>query len=127
MEYRPDVFDPKLRGGFNLIHGFVVDVNTGRPLAGVTVRTLTTDVETRTDSRGYFELYAPSDRRGGPNVEPPTEDLMIRLPGYKTQIMRNFWIPDGMDTSFKIDLEPGAGTIERDLTHKMKRLDTSPR
>ena len=125
-EYRPDVFDSKLRPGYNLIHGFVVATETGEPLAGASVAATKTGVRTQTDSRGYFELYAPSSPRPVRGAT-PTEDLLVRMPGYKASIFRNFWITEGSDFGFKVSLDRGQGSKVRDLTHKMMRDDTESR
>ena len=51
--------DDRVRPGYSLVYGFVVDAETCRPVAGVRVHSEVTGVEGKTDSRGYFSVYLP--------------------------------------------------------------------
>lgn len=116
-ELRPHVVKSKLRAGFAMLHGHIVDAVTGEPLAGVSVRE--NSVQATSDSRGYFLLYAPAGS-GASDSLPETANLAAELSGYKTYIITSTALVEG-DTHYLIALEPGTGVTGRDDTHKLMR------
>ena len=116
-EIRPDVVKSKLKTGYAMLHGHIVDVATGDPLSGVEVRV--NSGQTRSDARGYFVIYVPVNPVE-PGSLPEAENLTADLPGYKTYLLTQSPLAEG-DTHFLIDMELGRGVTGRDDTHKMMR------
>ena len=116
----PAVLDPMLRPGHTLLHEYVLDAETGRPLSGVRVRFVSAGVETKTDSQGHFFLLVPT-----PEPEKPggigSDTLMYEKSGYKTIIIRNLGIASQEMGGTGMDMEKGRGVIETDGTHKLMR------
>ncbi len=123
QELLPNVLNPKLRPGYTLVSGYVVDSITGKPLDNVQVLVRNAGAEARTNERGYYEVSVPSP--------PPVElegvqlsggdDLTFSLPGYKKYLARNLDFPDGQTAGLNLPMERGAGETEEDYTHKLKR------
>lgn len=65
---------------FSSIHGTIIDVLTGKPLAGARIEALGTGVEVSSDSEGRFELRA---------LPVGIYTLVVRLPGFVIQRMDN--------------------------------------
>jgi hypothetical protein len=121
-ELRPEVLDPQLREGYLLVHGYVVDADTGKPLSNVRVRLEKYGMDTITDDRGYFSQSLqmptlPPDSPGFPGFE---DDLSAELPGYKKIILENqlFAAPGMLLT---LELQPGSGVERHDNTHPTRR------
>jgi hypothetical protein len=119
-ELRPEVVAAKLRPGYTMLHGHVADAQAGRPLAGAGIRLENAGVEAQTDERGYFLLYALAPPVNPTEDLPKTDNLVVYSAGFKTYRVANVLLTDG-DAHFKIELEQGEGTIERDKGHKMLR------
>jgi hypothetical protein len=119
-EESPAVLDPLLRPGHTLLHEYVLDAETGRPLSGVKVCFVNAGVEAKTDSKGHFLLSVPT-----PEPENPdgigSDTLMYEKAGYKTIIIRNFGIASEEMGGTGIDMQKGRGVIETDGTHKLMR------
>ncbi|MEM9558013.1 MAG: SpoIID/LytB domain-containing protein [Acidobacteriota bacterium] len=92
--------------GMAMIHGHVVDVETGRPLAGAVARLATDGAIATTDTRGYFELHAPG--AWGPKEKPALDDLVIAAPGFRTVRLDRVQLV-ASDMHFVVDMEPGVG------------------
>lgn len=116
-EETPEALKPLLRPGYTLLHEYVVDSETGAPLAGVQVSigggTATTD------SQGHFAVSFPTP-------EPPIPDgmgtatLTYKRAGYKTFVIRNFSVATEEMGPVAIKLLSGSGTIEEDGTHPLQ-------
>ena len=117
-ELRPEVIRAKLRPGYTMLHGHVSDVQAGRPLAKVRIRLEQSGVETQTDERGYFLLYAPAPHINPTEELPKTDSLVAEVGGFETYRLTNILLTKGA-SHFKLDLERGEGVIERDKGHKM--------
>jgi hypothetical protein len=118
-ELRPEVVTAKLRPGYTMLHGHVANAQ-GQPLAGAGIRLENAGVETQTDERGYFLLYALVPP-GNPTEElPKTDHLTADFAGFKAYRITNVLLTEG-DAHFKIELEQGEGTVERDKGHKLLR------
>jgi protocatechuate 3,4-dioxygenase beta subunit len=102
-----------------MLHGHVVDEDSGRPLKGAVVRLESAKAEAVTDDKGYFiinSVVPPTFRQ--PNEIPSTDTLIVRARGYKEhRIIGTLLVEDA--THFAIELEAGAGTTQRDDTHKL--------
>jgi len=119
-ELRPEVVAAKLMPGYTMLHGHVADAQGGRPLAGVRIHLENAGVEGWTDERGYFLLYALTPSVNPTEELPKTDHLMAEFAGFKTYRIANVLLTEG-DAHFKIELERGEGTVERDKGHKMLR------
>ncbi|MGH8009231.1 MAG: hypothetical protein ACREQ3_19765, partial [Candidatus Binatia bacterium] len=114
---RPETVIAKLKPGFVVFHGHVVDDFNGQPLAGVSVSLIKSGVQTTTDEDGYFFLQvpAPPPIELEPHEMPPIEDLVAELPGYKQHRDLNMRLQYGSRSI--IELERGVGVTEKDHTH----------
>jgi hypothetical protein len=82
------------RPGFTLISGWAVDTD-GKPLANVHIRVEGGRAEEQTNARGYYALSVPSPPgRTVDGINFPAKGTVIaELPGYKTFVARNFYLP----------------------------------
>jgi hypothetical protein len=119
VELRAENVRALARPGHALVHGHVADVQSGRPVRGAHVRLERAGLEADTDARGYFVLDAPAPAVGTDEL-PPTEDLTVEQPGYRTYHRSRFFLTEGA-THFIVDLERGQGSVERGVPHKMQR------
>lgn len=103
-----------------MLHGHVFDLNTGAPMKGVRVLLEKNGIKARTDSRGYFLLYAPASAIDPTEELPKTDNLIADLPGYKSYRITNILLGQG-GTHFIVDMEPGVGVTGREKIHKMMR------
>ncbi|MGH8497326.1 MAG: hypothetical protein ACRERV_00705 [Methylococcales bacterium] len=108
----------QLQPGYMRLFGHVVDVATGEPLAGVRVHAGDAGVDATTDAQGYFSLHVPVS--ASPDQPDSEADLTAEATGYQTYVLRNSLIWEGGDTHFIIDMEPGRGTREQNIRHKLK-------
>ena len=118
-ELRPEVIQSRLKAGFVMLHGHVVNTS-GQPLQGVRVYLEQIGVGGLTDSRGYFLFYAPAAVIDQANDLPATDNLLADLNGYKQYRLTNVLLPEGA-SHFIIDMKRGKGVTEQDATHKMMR------
>jgi hypothetical protein len=105
--------------GRAVVHGHVVDVESGRPVRGARVLLARAGLEVRTDERGYFVLDAPVPQADAAEL-PSTEDLAVERSGYRTYHRSDFFLTEG-STHLIVDLERGRGSVERGVPHKMQR------
>lgn len=119
-ELRDDIVAAKLRKGYTLIHGHVVNMTNGGPLAGARIHLENSAVETWSDSQGYFLLYAQAPAVNEAEEIPPADILVAEAPGHKTYRLDNILLAEG-DAHYIVDMEAGSGTIEQDRGHKMTR------
>lgn len=118
-ELKPEVVKSKLQPGKALVHGHIVDDDTGRPLKGAVVRLEQAKAEAVTDDKGYFilnSLVPPAFRQA--NEIPASDTLIVRAPGYKEHRITGALLVEGA-THYAIELEAGAGSSQRDDTHKL--------
>lgn len=87
-EERPEAIRAQMHLGWTLVHGFVVDDDSGKPLAGVAVRLGNSQADT--DARGHYFVSVPTPPIGDRGPEPLT--LTFRKPGYKTVLIENFTV-----------------------------------
>lgn len=117
-ELAPEVVASQTRAGFAMLHGHVVNKETGAPVAGAQVRLTNAGVSTETNGRGYFVLQAPAPAVVGVEGLPHTDGLVVERSGYKTYSLTRSFLIEGA-THFQLDLEPGSGKVVVDDTHKM--------
>jgi hypothetical protein len=120
-EERPDTVRARLRPGFTLLHGYVVDSESGKPISGVRVRFEKGGVETHTDLKGHYWLSVTTP---GPAVTGAmgADTLTYEKTGYKTVIFDNFGISGEEMGGNGLELEMGSGIVRHDATHKLTRV-----
>jgi hypothetical protein len=115
------------RPGFALINGWIVDADTGKPIPGVTVHVEGGRAAEQTNDRGYYALSVPappSRHYQGVGELPGVGTVIAEHPLYKTFLVKNVLLPDGMDAPMNFELTRGKGTMEYDDRHP---LDVFPR
>lgn len=117
-EMRIDSIRARSVPGTTMLHGHVVDVARGTPIAGATVRIAGTDETTTTDERGYFVLHAQGTRITSPDEVPELADLLISVDGFKTERLSYIALLED-DQHFVVDMVRGSGEVVRDVSHKM--------
>ena len=117
-EESSEVLDSLIRPGYTLLHEYVVDAETGRPLIGVKVTFIHASVEATTDSKGHYYLLVPTP---APNhgCGIGSDTLVYKKPGYKTLVMKNLPISAQEMGGTGIELQAGVGKIVVDATHKL--------
>jgi hypothetical protein len=117
-ELRIDSIRARTAPNTTMLHGHVIDVARGTPVAGATVRIDGTDHATTTDEDGYFVLYAQGTRVTSPDQTPEFADLLIEADGFSTVRLAYIALLEE-DSHYIVDLERGTGEIVRDVSHKM--------
>lgn len=118
-ELRETTVAGELRAGMELVHGFVSDALTHRPIAHAEVKLQLSGAATTTNTRGYFQLMAPAQSTSNLNsIEefPPSDTLTASAPGYKTYLITGFWHDSQSWRRMNIQLTPGTGTTREDIT-----------
>lgn len=114
-ELRAERIRSRTRPEATLFLGFVVDDESGRPLANVRVSSLPSGSSTRSDARGYFELAVPLPEPG--NTSPIS--LSFARGGYVTEHRLNLELWPGGDWTYRIRLRPGNGdTVVDENEHR---------
>ena len=116
----PQVLQPQVRAalavsGYATLHGYVTDASTGRPLEQVRVAARSSSAIT--DRNGYFVIRIPISPPGIDEL-PESADVQLDRLGYGTLILKRTLLSEG-ETHLIVELEPGAGTTERDNSHKL--------
>ena len=119
-ELRPEVLDPKLRDGYVLMQGYVVDADTGMPLSGVQVRLEKLGMVAITNDRGYFSQSVRFPTLP-PNALGFEDNLTFELPGYATYAFTNELITNTPWALYQIDLQRGSGVDRHNATHHLLR------
>ena len=87
--------------------GFVVDEDSGEPLANAIVRTEPSGNETRTDARGYFQIYVPVQTLSEATNAPAK--LIFAQPGFRTEERHYLELWSEGDWIYRIRLDRGDG------------------
>ncbi len=116
-QLRSETVGASLAPGTALVHGYVVDADTGEPLAGVEVSLH--GARAQSDATGYFSfnVAVPST---APDSLPESGDLLAERAGYQSYLLANTPIVEG-DSRLVIEMRPGAGAQVLDDTHKLMR------
>lgn len=116
----PEALRPEARAataapGYATLRGYVTSASTGEPLEQV--RLTVKGASAFTDRRGFFLLAVPVS---SPQLDslPEIADLQAERSGYKRLVLRNALLPEG-DNHLVLELHPGAGTEDRDNSHKL--------
>ena len=106
-ELQPETVTALHRVNETVFVGFVVDEDSGEPLVNAVVRTEPSGNETRTDARGYFQIYVPvqslSDAANAP------AKLIFAQPGFRTEERCYLELWSEGDWIYRIRLDRGDG------------------
>jgi hypothetical protein len=119
-EELPEGLNANVRAGFTLLHGYVVEGESGQPIVGVNVRMDHANVETRTDSLGHYLLSVPtpvSNYPGGMG----TDTLIFEKKGYSTEEFTNFGVTGEEMGGIAYGMEKGSQIHKHDATHKLMK------
>jgi len=122
-ELRSDVVAAKLDPQKALIHGHVIDSESGTPIAGATVRLRQQHVTAKSDQRGYFSLLAAALPYNMPDDVPLRDDIIVEANDHRTFEILNAFLPQGADTHYIVELQRGSGVDTRDDIHKLQRAN----
>ena len=121
-ELQPDYIGSLHREGATVMLGFVVDDDTGEPIAGAHVSSAPSGVQSWTDARGYFELPVPA--QPDTEVETAPAHLLFEQRGYQTQDRQYLELWSNGDWTYRIRLTRGKGTQaidERQFRHRIAK------
>ena len=121
-EESPEAINARIRAGYTLLHGYVEDDDSGRPLPAAIVRASNAGAETETDWKGHFYLSIPTPEPHNPYWM-GTDTLIVEKAGYKTDIRENFGIAGEAMGPANCGLEKGKGTIKTNAIHKLMRKE----
>ncbi len=106
-EFAPEAIQQLHRVNETVFVGFVVDDESGQPLAAAQVRTEPSGRETRTDARGYFQIYVPVQTREEAATAPAK--LVFAAPECRTEERAYLELWSEGDWIYRIRLERGDG------------------
>ncbi len=87
--------------------GFLVDEESGQPLAKAVVRAEPSGNQTRTDARGYFQIYVPVQTLAEATNTPAK--LIFTQPGFRTEVRQYLELWSEGDWIYRIRLDRGEG------------------
>ena len=119
LEMRPAVIESDLQAGLTLIHGHIIDVKSGKPLAGARVYLQATKLETLSDANGYFRMRPPTPSVDPAGDLPGTDNLVVESGGEMIYRRNNTMLPAGA-VHFIVDIDRDIGVI-KDGIHKLHR------
>lgn len=111
-EFAPEFVQPLHRINETVFLGFVVDDETGQPLVNATVRTEPSERETRTDERGYFQIYVPVQTPEDAAAHPAK--LTFSAPGFVTEERCYLELWSKGDWIYRLRLNRGDGVKQID-------------
>jgi len=123
-EESPEAISERIRPGYTLLHGYVVDAESAKPLSAVKVSFVNAGASAETDSKGHFSLSVPTPEPAIPGGF-GTDTLTYEKPGYKALVFENFGISGDDMGGPPLGLEKGSGTIKQDATHKLMRKESA--
>jgi len=126
---RPSELEPGFmralhRDGTHLVTGFITNESTGDPEAGVRVSAPAHNVETISDSRGFFLLPVPLQDTSG--VPRRYASVRFRKTGLRELTREYVELWSRGDTIHRIWMQPGKGTETIDERTTRRRLDEPP-
>ncbi|MFN2502517.1 MAG: SpoIID/LytB domain-containing protein, partial [Pyrinomonadaceae bacterium] len=113
-EMRAETTNRKTVPGNALIHGHVIDVETGKPVKGARLLLENSKSVVTSDVGGYFSVIVPSKT----GVIPATDTLIVEIGGSPLYRRRNVILAEGA-SHFIIDIDRTAGLSKKDDTHKL--------
>ena len=116
-EMRPEAIESNLRAGSTLIHGHIIDDESGKPLADARIYLENAKAQARSDSSGYFRMYVPTPPIDPAGDMPGTGVLIVESDGKVIYRRNNILLPDGA-VHFIIDIDASEPVVTDD-THKL--------
>jgi len=89
-EEQPEAVARRVHPGYTLLHGYAVDVKTGKPVPGLRVR-VKGRAETLTDARGHYWLSVPTPTSSQSELT-DANAVIAEKNGYETIILNKFSI-----------------------------------
>ncbi len=105
-ELNPEFIMSLHRPDATVIIGFVVDDNTGMPIADVQVGEHGNNAGPKTNNRGFFILNIPFSQRSE-NI--PVTDLSFQKEGYRTELRKYVELMPNTDWVYRIRMKRGKG------------------
>ncbi len=98
------------KSGEMMVVGWIMDEESGQPVADVLIQVEGSGRQTRTDERGFFLIQFPV-------AEHPTGSatLVVSRQGYCTRRLEKIQVWSGGDVLYRLTLEPGDGVISTDM------------
>lgn len=106
-EIQPEYVTTLHRLNETVFVGYVADDKTGEPLANTTIRTEPSGRETRTDARGYFQIYVPVQTLAEATNSPAK--LIFAKAGFRAEVRSYLELWSEGDWVYRIQLQPGEG------------------
>ncbi len=106
-ELQPETVAALHRVNETVFVGFLVDEDSGEPLANAVVRTEPSGNETRTDARGYFQIYVPVQTLSEATSSPAK--LIFAQPGFRAEERCYLELWSRGDWIYRIRLDRGDG------------------
>jgi hypothetical protein len=107
LEIQPEAIAKLHQINQTVFLGFVVDEESGQPLTNALVRTEPSGNETRTDARGYFQIYVPVQTLEAATNSPAR--LIFAAPGFRSEERTYLELWSEGDWIYRIRLDRGAG------------------
>ncbi len=118
-EMRRALIESDLRVGSTLIHGHIIDVKSGKSVAGARVYLENAGIDTLSDANGYFRMRAPTPSVDPAGDLPGTDNLVVESGGEVIYRRNNTMLPDGA-VHFIVDVDGDNGVI-KDGIHKLQQ------
>jgi hypothetical protein len=106
-ELQPDYVASLHRDNAMVILGFVVDDDSGEPLANVRVTSTPSGAGTTTDARGFFQIYVPVQDDSA--AQSSAANLAFEKAGYQTEDHQYLELWPRGDWTYRVRLIPGTG------------------
>ncbi len=106
-ELQPETVAALHRVNETVFVGFVVDEVSGEPLVNAVVRSEPSGNDTRTDARGYFQIYVPVQTLSEATTAPAK--LIFAQPGFRTEERCYLELWSEGDWIYRIRLDRGDG------------------
>lgn len=130
-EIQPEYVTTLHRWNETVFVGYVSDDKSGEPLADALVRTDPSGRETRTDERGYFQIYVPVQTRAEATNAPAR--LAFSKSGYRAEVRSHLELWSEGDWVYRIRLQRGEGenllderTLRRRSEYPVATREESP-
>ncbi|HXX57454.1 MAG TPA: hypothetical protein VEI96_05595 [Thermodesulfovibrionales bacterium] len=100
--------DAKERGDI-IFYGFIVDRKTGKPMEGVQIQAVGSNIKGISNDRGFFLIRYPAPPQpADPDALSPLETYTFEKTGYKTEEFQNEFARPGAHGLY-VDMELGSG------------------
>jgi hypothetical protein len=106
-EIQPEYVTTLHRVNETVFVGYVAEDESGEPLVDTVVRTEPSGRETRTDARGYFQIYVPVQTLAEATNTPAK--LIFAKPGFRPEVRSHLELWSEGDWVYRIQLQSGEG------------------